>query len=46
MFAGRLDTERIAAVGHSFGGVTALSAGLLFPEIEPVVAFDPCAWLC
>ena len=39
-FAGRLDTERIAAVGHSFGGATAVAAAARDPRIKALVSHD------
>jgi pimeloyl-ACP methyl ester carboxylesterase len=40
-------TEPVVLVGHSFGGVVALAAGLSYPErISQVVAFEPpMPWL-
>lgn len=40
LLAGRLDTDHIAAVGHSFGGATAVAAAALDPRIRAAVNID------
>lgn len=40
LLAGRLDTEHIAAVGHSFGGATAVAVAALDPRIIAAVNID------
>ena len=40
-FQGRLDLSRLTAMGHSFGGVTAIYTGSLDERIHSIVALDP-----
>ncbi|MAU08528.1 MAG: hypothetical protein CL607_01805 [Anaerolineaceae bacterium] len=53
-FTGLIDTERIAVVGHSYGGYTALTMAGAQIDIDGMVSLcetaeqeaDPNAWLC
>jgi hypothetical protein len=38
---GRVDPERLAAAGHSFGGATVLALAAQDPRVKAVVALDP-----
>ena len=40
-FLGRIDSARIAVVGHSWGGATSIAAGASDPRLCAAVAFDP-----
>jgi len=40
-FKGKLDLGHIAAVGHSFGAITALSVAQRHPEVACCIAYDP-----
>ncbi|WP_297615573.1 alpha/beta hydrolase family protein [Nocardia sp.] len=40
VLAGRLDTDHVAAIGHSFGGATAVAAAALDPRIKAAVNID------
>lgn len=37
----KLDMKRLAVIGHSFGGITALHTGINNPKVMAVVSLDP-----
>eukprot|EP01025_Chloroclados_australasicus_P034875 TRINITY_DN3560_c1_g1_i1.p1 TRINITY_DN3560_c1_g1~~TRINITY_DN3560_c1_g1_i1.p1 ORF type:complete len:498 (+),score=38.24 TRINITY_DN3560_c1_g1_i1:120-1613(+) len=41
MFRGRLDLNKIAAIGHSYGGATVAEAGVSNQEYKAIVCLDP-----
>ncbi|MGE3310997.1 MAG: Calx-beta domain-containing protein [Limisphaerales bacterium] len=43
-FAGRLNLDAVAAVGSSFGGVTAAELARIEPRCRAAVLFDPLPW--
>lgn len=44
VLAGRLDTTSVAAVGHSYGGATAVETAARDPRVDVVVALDGTLW--
>jgi dienelactone hydrolase len=43
-FAGRIDTERIGAIGHSLGGAVALEAGRKDTRVKACIDLDGDVW--